>query len=82
MATRAERLYKDDFYAWTRDQAAALRRLGEQRWNGPLDLLHLAEEVEDLAASSAGQSKASSSASSSISSSSSTRRAASPGASG
>ena len=48
MATSAERLYKDDFYAWTRDQAAALRRLADERWNGPLDLLHLAEEVEDL----------------------------------
>jgi hypothetical protein len=48
MATRAERLYKDDFYAWTRKQASALRRLADERWNGPLDLLHLAEEVEDL----------------------------------
>jgi hypothetical protein len=48
MATRAERLYRDDFYAWTREQAAALRRLADLRWNGPLDLLHLAEEVEDL----------------------------------
>jgi DNA-binding PucR family transcriptional regulator len=48
MATRPTQLYKEDFYAWTRDQAAALRRLAEQRWNGPLDLLHLAEEVEDL----------------------------------
>lgn len=48
MATRAEQLYQEDFYAWTRDQAAALRRLADQRWNGPLDLLHLAEEVEDL----------------------------------
>jgi hypothetical protein len=48
MATRSERLHEDDFYAWTRDQAAALRRLAEQRWNGPLDLLHLAEEIEDL----------------------------------
>jgi DNA-binding PucR family transcriptional regulator len=48
MATRAEQLYKEDFYAWTRDQAAALRRLADQRWNGPLDLRHLAEEVEDL----------------------------------
>jgi hypothetical protein len=46
--TRAARLYKEDFYAWTRDQAEALRRLADQRWNGPLDLLHLAEEVEDL----------------------------------
>jgi hypothetical protein len=48
MATRAEQLYKEDFYAWTRDQAAALRRLADERWTGPLDLLHLAEEVEDL----------------------------------
>lgn len=48
MATRAEQLYDDDFYAWTRDQAAALRRLADEQWNGPLDLLHLAEEVEDL----------------------------------
>ena len=48
MATRPEQLYKDDFYAWTREQAGALRRLADQRWNGPLDLLHLAEEVEDL----------------------------------
>jgi hypothetical protein len=48
MSSRAERLYKEDFYAWTRDQAEALRRLANQRWNGPLDLLHLAEEVEDL----------------------------------
>ena len=48
MATRPEQLYQDDFYAWTRDQAAALRRLAEQRWNGPLDLEHLAEEVEEL----------------------------------
>jgi len=48
MATPPEQLYKDDFYAWTRDQAQALRRLAEQRWNGPLDLEHLAEEVEDL----------------------------------
>jgi len=48
MATRPDQLYEDDFYAWTRDQAAALRRLAEQRWNGPLDLEHLAEEVEEL----------------------------------
>ncbi|HSA81909.1 MAG TPA: DUF29 domain-containing protein [Geminicoccaceae bacterium] len=48
MATRPDQLHKDDFYAWTRDQAAVLRRLAEQRWNGRLDLRHLAEEVEDL----------------------------------
>ena len=44
----AAKLYDEDFYLWTRDQAAALRRLAAERWNGPLDLEHLAEEVEDL----------------------------------
>ncbi len=48
MATRQEDLYAEDFYAWTQDQAAALRRLAQVRWNGPLDLEHLADEVEDL----------------------------------
>jgi regulator of protease activity HflC (stomatin/prohibitin superfamily) len=48
MATRPEQLYKNDFHAWTRDQAQALRRLAAERWNGPLDLEHLAEEVESL----------------------------------
>jgi hypothetical protein len=48
MAPRPEQLYKDDFYAWTREQAGALRRMADQRWNGSLDLLHLAEEVEHL----------------------------------
>jgi hypothetical protein len=48
MASRREQLYEEDFYAWTREQAGALRRLAEERWNGPLDLAHLAEEVEDL----------------------------------
>jgi Domain of unknown function DUF29 len=44
----AAKLYDEDFYAWTRDQADALRRMAGERWNGPLDLEHLAEEVEDL----------------------------------
>ena len=48
MATGPEQLYKDDFYAWTRDQARALRGMADERWNGPLDLGHLAEEVEEL----------------------------------
>jgi hypothetical protein len=48
MATRERDLYDRDFYAWTQDQAAALRRLAAERWNGPLDLAQLAEEVEDL----------------------------------
>jgi Domain of unknown function DUF29 len=48
MATPPERLYEEDFYAWTRHQARALRRLTDAHWNGPLDLVHLADEVEDL----------------------------------
>ena len=48
MATRKTELYEDDFYQWSREQAAALRRLSAERWNGPLDLEHLAEEVEEL----------------------------------
>jgi hypothetical protein len=49
MATRPEELYREDFYLWAKAQAAALRELAGQHWNGPLDLEHLAEEVEDLA---------------------------------
>jgi hypothetical protein len=45
---QAGKLYDEDFYAWTREQAAAMRRLAGERWNGPLDLEHLAKEVEDL----------------------------------
>jgi uncharacterized protein DUF29 len=48
MATRPERLYQEDFYAWTRDQAKALRRLAETRPNLELDFPHLIEEVADL----------------------------------
>ncbi|MGE3294539.1 MAG: DUF29 domain-containing protein [Geminicoccaceae bacterium] len=48
MATKADELYEEDFYAWTRDQATALRRMAGGRWNGPLDLDHLAEEIEDV----------------------------------
>ncbi len=48
MARRAVDLYEEDFYAWTREQAAALRGLAAARVNLPLDLEHLAEEVEDL----------------------------------
>jgi len=43
--TRPDHLYRSDYYAWTRDQADALRRLAAERWNGPLDLANLAEEV-------------------------------------
>ncbi|MDO9708959.1 DUF29 domain-containing protein [Paracraurococcus lichenis] len=43
-------LHDRDFYAWTRDQAAALRRLAETHANlaEGLDLPNLIEEVEDL----------------------------------
>lgn len=49
MATSVESLYESDYFAWAEAQARALRELEEARWNGPLDLEHLAEEVEDLA---------------------------------
>jgi len=42
------RLYETDYYAWTQEQAAQLRRMREERVNSPLDLEHLAEEIEDL----------------------------------
>lgn len=47
-AVPATDLYETDFYAWTQDQAARLRRLQAQAVNLDLDLPHLAEEVEDL----------------------------------
>ena len=45
MAT-IESLYEEDFYAWTQQQAALLRRL--PRLGNELDLEHIAEEIEDL----------------------------------
>ncbi len=41
-------LYDEDFFRWTQDQAAALRRAGAQRVNAPLDWENLAEEIESL----------------------------------
>jgi hypothetical protein len=43
-----EQLYDTDFYAWTQAQAKELRRFARTRPNAPLDLAHLAEEIEDL----------------------------------
>ena len=40
--------YDDDFYAWSKRQARLLRIMAAERVNTPLDLKHLAEEVEDL----------------------------------
>ena len=48
MSTAPERLYEDDFYAWTQQQAKELRRFARTRPNLPLDLAHLAEEIQDL----------------------------------
>jgi hypothetical protein len=48
MASRPGRLYEEDFYAWTREQAQALRRLAAGRPNLALDFPRLIEEVADL----------------------------------
>jgi hypothetical protein len=48
MASRVHDLYREDYYAWTRDQAGALRRLAETRPNADVDWANLIEEVEDL----------------------------------
>jgi hypothetical protein len=48
MATRLEQLYEEDFHAWTRDQAKALRRLAQVRPNEAIDFSHLIDEVQDL----------------------------------
>jgi hypothetical protein len=44
-------LHDTDFYAWARHQADALRRLKALHLNADLDLDHVAEEIDDLAAS-------------------------------
>ncbi len=43
-------LYDSDFYGWTQDQAAALRRLADERPNvgADIDWAHVAEEIEDM----------------------------------
>ncbi|MCC2664833.1 MAG: hypothetical protein K0S35_2755 [Geminicoccaceae bacterium] len=46
--TPGERLYEEDFYAWTQAQAKELRRFARSRPNLPLDLGHIAEEIADL----------------------------------
>jgi hypothetical protein len=46
MATTAAELYDEDFYAWTQEQAKALRE--HFRGDNRLDVEHLAEEIEDL----------------------------------
>ena len=49
MAANAAELYDEDFYAWTQEQAKALRT--HFRGDDRLDVEHLAEEVEDLGSS-------------------------------
>jgi hypothetical protein len=44
-------LYEEDFFAWTKQQAKALRAAGRNRTNQPLDWEKLAEEIEGLGAS-------------------------------
>jgi hypothetical protein len=46
MNASSETLYDEDFYAWTQQQAALLRRLPPP--GNELDLEHIAEEIEDL----------------------------------
>jgi hypothetical protein len=46
--TAPAQLYEADFYAWTKQQALALRRFARTRPNLPLDLEHIAEEIQDL----------------------------------
>ena len=43
-----DRLYEDDFFAWTQQQAKELRRFARTRPNVPLDLSHISEEIADL----------------------------------
>ena len=59
MAKVLERsLYQTDYYAWTKQQAAELRRLAAARVNSTLDLANLAEEVESLGRASFRASRA------------------------
>jgi Domain of unknown function DUF29 len=52
MAKVLERsLYQTDYYGWTKQQAAELRKLAAARVNTTLDLENLAEEVEGLGTS-------------------------------
>ena len=44
----AKTLYDEDFFAWTKHQAKALRAAARSGTNQPIDWENLAEEVEDL----------------------------------
>jgi Domain of unknown function DUF29 len=45
---RADALYEEDFFAWTRSQARELRRFARTRPNVTLDIPRIAEEIADL----------------------------------
>jgi len=40
--------YDEDFFAWTEDQARALREAGARRENAPVDWENVAEEIESV----------------------------------
>ncbi len=42
-------LFESDYVAWLAEQAAMMRRLASERANVPLDLVLLAEELDDMA---------------------------------
>lgn len=44
----ASQIHESDFYGWTQEQAAKLRRLRDERANIDLDLENIAEELEDM----------------------------------
>jgi hypothetical protein len=50
MSARTAVRYEEDFYTWSQEQAAALRRTARSRVNlpDPLDFENLAEEIESL----------------------------------
>ncbi len=45
---RTDRLYDEDFFAWTQLQTKELRRFSRSRPNLTLDIRHIAEEIADL----------------------------------
>ena len=42
------KLYDDDFFRWTQEQAALLRQVPGERVNLPIDWNHAPEEIEDI----------------------------------
>jgi hypothetical protein len=44
----ATQLYETDFYGWTQEQAAKLRKLQAERSNLDLDLVNIAEEIDSM----------------------------------